>query len=81
MRYEPAERLLRLARSLAATRAGLTLDEMAAELEVGRRTAERLPGSVLVWVIEPPANSVAAVETPRASASNAARPTAPRCGQ
>ena len=42
MRYAPAERLLRLARHLAATRTGLTLDEMAAELEVGRRTAERL---------------------------------------
>jgi predicted DNA-binding transcriptional regulator YafY len=42
MRYAPAERLLRLARHLAATRTGLTLDEMATELEVGRRTAERL---------------------------------------
>ena len=42
MRYEPSQRLLRLARHLAASRAGLTLDEMAAELEVGRRTAERL---------------------------------------
>jgi predicted DNA-binding transcriptional regulator YafY len=42
MRYAPAERLLRLARHLAGTRTGLTLDEMAAELEVGRRTAERL---------------------------------------
>ena len=35
MRYEPSQRLLRLARHLAASRAGLTLDEMAAELEVG----------------------------------------------
>jgi len=42
MRYAPAERLLRLARHLAGTRVGLTLDEMAAELDVGRRTAERL---------------------------------------
>jgi predicted DNA-binding transcriptional regulator YafY len=42
MRYAPAERLLRLARLLAATRTGLTLDEMANELDVGRRTAERL---------------------------------------
>jgi predicted DNA-binding transcriptional regulator YafY len=42
MRYAPAERLLRLARHLAGTRTGLTLDEMASELEVGRRTAERL---------------------------------------
>ena len=88
MRYGPAERLLRLARSLAATRTGLTLDEMAAELEVGRRTAERLrdalmamfpemdsrdddervrrwrlPGSALIGVVEPAADSVAAVET------------------
>ena len=42
MRYGPAENLFRLARHLAATRTGLTLDEMAAELEVGRRTAERM---------------------------------------
>jgi predicted DNA-binding transcriptional regulator YafY len=41
MRYAPAERLLRLARHLAATRTGLTLDEMATELGIGRRTAER----------------------------------------
>ena len=42
MRYGPAENLLRLARHLAATRTGLTLDEMAAELGIGRRTAERM---------------------------------------
>ena len=42
MRYEPSQRLLRLALSLAATRTGLTLDEMAADLSVGRRTVERL---------------------------------------
>ena len=46
MRYAPAERLLRLARHLAATRTGLTLDEMASELDVGRRTAERLRDSL-----------------------------------
>jgi len=46
MRYEPSQRLLRLARHLAASRAGLTLDEMAAELEIGRRTAERLRDSL-----------------------------------
>jgi Endonuclease/Exonuclease/phosphatase family len=46
MRYEPSQRLLRLARHLAASRAGLTLDEMAAELEVGLRTAERLRDSL-----------------------------------
>lgn len=42
MRYAPAERLLRLARHLAGTRTGLTLDEMATEIGIGRRTAERL---------------------------------------
>jgi predicted DNA-binding transcriptional regulator YafY len=42
MRYGPAENLLRLARHLAATRTGLTLDEMAGELGVGRRTVERM---------------------------------------
>jgi predicted DNA-binding transcriptional regulator YafY len=47
MRYAPAERLLRLARNLAGTRTGLTLDEMATELEVGRRTAERLRDSLV----------------------------------
>ncbi len=46
MRYAPAERLLRLARHLAATRTGLTLGEMATELDVGRRTAERLRDSL-----------------------------------
>ena len=46
MRYAPAERLLRLARHLAGTRVGLTLDEMATELDVGRRTAERLRDSL-----------------------------------
>jgi len=33
VRYAPAERLFRLARHLAGTRTGLTLDEMAAALE------------------------------------------------
>ena len=42
MRYAPAERLLRLARHLAGTGIGLTLDEMAMELGIVRRTAERL---------------------------------------
>ena len=46
MRYAPAERLFRLARHLAATRTGLTLDEIAVELDVGRRTAERLRDSL-----------------------------------
>lgn len=42
VRYEPGMRLLRLAILLAGSRAGLTLDEMATELEIGRRTVERL---------------------------------------
>lgn len=41
MRYGPSQRLLRLAFMLAGTRVGLTLDEIARELGVGRRTAER----------------------------------------
>jgi predicted DNA-binding transcriptional regulator YafY len=47
MRYAPAERMLRLARHLAATRTGLTLDEMAEEIGVGRRTVERLRDSLM----------------------------------
>jgi predicted DNA-binding transcriptional regulator YafY len=47
MRYGPAENLFRLARHLAATRTGPTLDEMAAELDVGRRTAERMRDTLL----------------------------------
>ncbi len=46
MSYRPAERLLHLARLLAGTRVGLTLDEMARELGVTRRTAERLRDTI-----------------------------------
>ena len=46
MRYGPSERLFRLARLLAGTRVGLTLDEMAEQLGIGRRTAERLRDSL-----------------------------------
>lgn len=42
MRFEKAESLLSLARTLAGSAEGLTLDEMAAELGVTRRTAERM---------------------------------------
>jgi predicted DNA-binding transcriptional regulator YafY len=42
MRHEKAGRLLELIRLLAATAEGLTLDEIAGALSVGRRTAERL---------------------------------------
>jgi predicted DNA-binding transcriptional regulator YafY len=47
MRYEPAQRLLRLAVLLAGRRVGLTLDEIADEIGVGRRTAERLRDSLI----------------------------------
>jgi predicted DNA-binding transcriptional regulator YafY len=46
MRHEKAGRLLELARMLAATAEGLTLDEMAERLGVGRRTAERMRDAV-----------------------------------
>lgn len=42
VRYEPATRLVRLAVLLSGSRVGLSLDEMAEHLEVGRRTIERL---------------------------------------
>ena len=45
-RYQPSQRMLRLALMLAGTRTGLTLDEMARSLEMGRRTAERLRDSL-----------------------------------
>src|SRR3954452_18472976 len=41
MRHEKAGRLLELARMLASTAEGLTLDEIAERLGVGRRPAER----------------------------------------
>lgn len=46
MRHEKAARLLELARMLAASAEGLTLDEMAERLGVGRRTAERMRDAV-----------------------------------
>jgi len=46
MRHEKAARLLELARRLASTAEGLTLDEMAVGLGVGRRTAERMRDAV-----------------------------------
>ena len=46
MRHEKAGRLLELARMLASTSEGLTLDEMAERLAVGRRTAERMRDAV-----------------------------------
>jgi predicted DNA-binding transcriptional regulator YafY len=46
MRHEKAGRLLELARMLAGTSEGLTLDDMAERLGVGRRTAERMRDAV-----------------------------------
>ncbi len=42
MRYEKAELLLVLARALAGSAEGMTLDEMAEQVGVGRRTVERM---------------------------------------
>lgn len=47
MRHDKAAVVIELARRMAASAEGLTLDEMAAELGVGRRTAERLRDAVL----------------------------------
>lgn len=46
MRWEKAADLVRLARLLAGSAEGLTLDEMAMELGVSRRTAERMRDGV-----------------------------------
>ncbi|HEY3694980.1 YafY family protein [Phenylobacterium sp.] len=46
MRHDKASRLLELARLLAGTAEGLTLDEMGERLGVGRRTAERMRDAV-----------------------------------
>jgi predicted DNA-binding transcriptional regulator YafY len=51
MRHEKATRLLDLARMLAGSAEGLTLDEMARNLDVGRRTAERMRDAV--WTAFP----------------------------
>src|SRR5260221_178494 len=46
VRHEKGAKLLELARLLASTAEGLTLDEMADQLGVGRRTAERMRDAV-----------------------------------
>jgi predicted DNA-binding transcriptional regulator YafY len=51
MRHEKVRNLLDLARRLAASAEGLTLDEMAQEACVGRRTAERMRDAL--WAIFP----------------------------
>lgn len=47
MRHEKAALVLDLARRMAASAEGLTLDDMARDLDVARRTAERLRDAVL----------------------------------
>lgn len=48
MRHDKAIMVIDLARRMAASAEGLTLNEMAQELRVGRRTAERLRDAVLM---------------------------------
>lgn len=93
MRYEPSQRLLRLALTLAGTRTGLTLDEIAQELEVGRRTAERLRDALSglfpqleAWDDEArvrrwrlPGTALAGVAEPRAEAVAAVEALAREC--
>jgi hypothetical protein len=59
MRHDKAARLLDLARMLAGSSEGLTLDEMARALDVGRRTAERMRDAV--WAAFP---QMEAIEDP-----------------
>lgn len=56
MRHEKGTRLLELARMLASNAEGLTLDEMAERLDVGRRTAERMRDAV--WEMFPQMEAV-----------------------
>ena len=63
MRHEKAEILLKLARSLAASAEGLTLEEMAREAGVGRRTAERMRDAI--WALFPQMEEVADPPTKR----------------
>jgi len=48
MRHDKAGQVLELARHLAASAEGLTINEMARALEVGRRTAERMRDAVIM---------------------------------
>lgn len=56
MRHEKGARLLELARLMASSAEGLTLDEMADRLGVGRRTAERMRDAV--WEMFPQMEAV-----------------------
>lgn len=48
MRHDKAAMVIELARRMAASAEGLTLDEMARDMSVGRRTAERMRDAVLM---------------------------------
>ena len=63
MRHEKANTLLDLARRLASSAEGLTLDEMARETAVGRRTVERMRDAL--WVLFPQMEEVADGPTKR----------------
>jgi predicted DNA-binding transcriptional regulator YafY len=63
MRHEKATLLLDLARRLAASAEGLTLDEIADALGVGRRTAERMRDAA--WTLFPQMEEVAEGATKR----------------
>lgn len=63
MRHEKAGGLLDLARSLAASAEGLTLEEMARDADVGRRTAERMRDAL--WKLFPQMEEVADPPTKR----------------
>jgi predicted DNA-binding transcriptional regulator YafY len=52
MRHEKSARLVELARHLAASRIGLTLDEMAQKMEVKRRTIERMRDQLMLMFPE-----------------------------
>ena len=56
MRHDKATKLLDLARMLAGSSEGMTLDEMARAMEVGRRTAERMRDAV--WAAFPQMEAV-----------------------
>jgi predicted DNA-binding transcriptional regulator YafY len=48
VRHDKAAMVIELARRMAASAEGLTIDEMAREMRVGRRTAERMRDAVLM---------------------------------
>jgi predicted DNA-binding transcriptional regulator YafY len=57
MRHEKANTLLELARRLASSAEGMTLDEMAREAGVGRRTVERMRDAL--WALFPQMEEIA----------------------